>query len=322
MRITLLLIAILLSFTSYAADSKDEMGKEIMHLFNYLKNADCEFNRNGKWYDAKEAAKHINKKYRYLDRKDLINSTEQFIDQAASKSSMSGKSYMVKCGKSEPIKSSVWFKRELSNFREKDNSNRWQVVQADIKPFADSTASLSAAAGTYYHEVASDVASLKPFLIAGEKVTDTRYQTRKQQLESTQKIFEETDKNLNTLFSAMTTYSEKLANLTAAGEAGAEAGQSILDSVQGFAELAGMSGLPLSSAAAPITQGFKAIADEFTKMEAKDSLKEAVAAADQRRRCFRNGYAGPCWNRQRTAGSCRCGAGLGQWPDRLRDEHF
>jgi len=124
MRITLLLIAILLSFTSYAADSKDEMGKEIMHLFNYLKNADCEFNRNGKWYDAKEAAKHINKKYQYLDRKGLINSTEQFIDQAASKSSMSGKSYMVKCGKSEPIKSSVWFKRELSNFREKDNSNR------------------------------------------------------------------------------------------------------------------------------------------------------------------------------------------------------
>ena len=37
-----------------------------------------------------------------------------------------------------------------------------------------------------------------------------------------------------------------------------------------------MSGLPL---AAPITKAFDLIADEFTKMQAKDSLKEAIAAA-------------------------------------------
>jgi len=100
------------------------MEKEIQHLFDYLKNSDCEFNRNGKWYNTEEAVKHINKKYQYLIKKGLINSTEQFIDQAASESSMSGKSYMVKCGESEPIKSSVWFKRELTRFREKTSSNR------------------------------------------------------------------------------------------------------------------------------------------------------------------------------------------------------
>jgi len=124
MQIFLLLIAILLSSTSYAADSKDTMEKEIQHLFDYLKNSDCEFNRNDKWYNTEEAVKHINKKYQYLIKKGLINSTEQFIDQAASESSMSGKSYMVKCGESEPIKSSVWFKRELTRFREKTSSNR------------------------------------------------------------------------------------------------------------------------------------------------------------------------------------------------------
>jgi len=124
MQIFLLSIAILLSSTSYAADSKDTMEKEIQHLFDYLKNSDCEFNRNGKWYNTEEAVKHINKKYQYLIKKGLINSTEQFIDQAASESSMSGKSYMVKCGESEPIKSSVWFKRELTRFREKTSSNR------------------------------------------------------------------------------------------------------------------------------------------------------------------------------------------------------
>ena len=66
MQIFLLLIAILLSSTSYAADSKDTMEKEIQHLFDYLKNSDCEFNRNGKWYNTEEAVKHINKKYQYL----------------------------------------------------------------------------------------------------------------------------------------------------------------------------------------------------------------------------------------------------------------
>ncbi len=150
----------------------------------------------------------------------------------------------------------------------------------DVKPFADSTAGLAAAAGTHYREVASDVASLKPVLMPGEKNTDTTFKTRKEELEKTQTIFAETDKNLNTLFAAMTTYSEKLASLVAAGKTGAEAAQSILDSVQGFAELAGMSGLPLGAAAAPITEGFKAIADEFTKMQAKKSLKEAITAVE------------------------------------------
>jgi hypothetical protein len=124
MRIFLLLLAILISSTSYAADSEDIMEKEIQHLFDYLKDSDCEFNRNGKWYTVKAAVEHINIKFQYLIKKGLINSTEQFIDRAASKSSMSGKPYVVKCGESEPVKSSVWFKRELTSFREKTNNNR------------------------------------------------------------------------------------------------------------------------------------------------------------------------------------------------------
>ena len=124
MRIILISIAILLSPTSYAADSKGEMKKEIMHLFDYLKNSDCEFNRNGKWYNAKEAEKHLKNKYKNLFKKGLINSTEQFIELSASKSSMSGKPYMVKCDESKPMKSSVWFKKELASFRKKTSSNR------------------------------------------------------------------------------------------------------------------------------------------------------------------------------------------------------
>ena len=100
------------------------MENEIQHLFDYLKNSDCEFNRNGRWYNAEDAVRHINRKYQYLIKKGLINSTEQFIDRAASESSMSGKPYMVKCNMSEPIKSSVWFKNELANFRENTSNCR------------------------------------------------------------------------------------------------------------------------------------------------------------------------------------------------------
>ena len=149
----------------------------------------------------------------------------------------------------------------------------------DVQPFAESTASLAAAAGSHYSDVAVDVAALKPALLPGEKKTDAGYKLRKKGIEDTQVIFKETEKNLNTLFGAMTTYSEKLANLVAAGKTGSEAAKSIVDSVQGFTELAGVSGLPIDSVAGPITKGFKSIADEFTAMQAKDSLKEAVAAA-------------------------------------------
>lgn len=112
------MIMVLLSSTSYAEDSNDVMEKEIQHLFDHLKTSHCEFNRNGKWYPAEEAVKHIHRKYQYLMKKGLVISTEQFIARAASESSLSGKPYLVKCGESEPIKSSVWFKTELMRFRE------------------------------------------------------------------------------------------------------------------------------------------------------------------------------------------------------------
>ena len=154
------------------------------------------------------------------------------------------------------------------------------ITIPDVRPFADSTANLAAAAGSHYQEIASEIASLKPVLIPGEKETDEKYKNRKTQLENTQKLFRETDRNLDKLFNAMVTYSEKLTSLVAAGKSGGEAAQSIFDSVQGFADIANISGLSLGAVATPITKGFKAIADAFTKMEAKKTMKEAIAAAE------------------------------------------
>ena len=102
---------------SLAADVDGDTKKEIWHLFEYLEKSNCEFNRNGSWYKPYDAMQHIKKKYRYLIKKGLIDSTEQFIDRAASRSSISGKPYTVKCDRVEPIETSTWFTEELQRFR-------------------------------------------------------------------------------------------------------------------------------------------------------------------------------------------------------------
>jgi Family of unknown function (DUF5329) len=118
MKNVLLLIAVFFCSSSFAADMQADTEKEIVHLFEYLENSNCEFNRNGTWYSTYKAVKHIEKKYRYYMKKGLINSAEQFIDRAASRSSMSGKSYLVRCGNSRAVESSTWFTEELKRFRE------------------------------------------------------------------------------------------------------------------------------------------------------------------------------------------------------------
>ena len=92
---------------------------EIAYLFSQLTSSGCEFNRNGTWYSATEAATHLSKKYEYLKQKNQISSTEDFIKNAASKSSMSGEPYFVKCKNSPSVESATWFKEALIKFRKK-----------------------------------------------------------------------------------------------------------------------------------------------------------------------------------------------------------
>src|SRR4029453_19231433 len=52
---------------------------------------------NGSWYDAREARAHVEKKMNYLASRSLIGSAEDFIDRAATASSVSGDEYLVRC---------------------------------------------------------------------------------------------------------------------------------------------------------------------------------------------------------------------------------
>lgn len=117
-RITFSLILLLSTITMSAQATEPQATKqEIAHLFTTLEASNCQFNRNGSWYSAKEASGHLNTKYKYLQDKDLVPSAEAFIERAATKSSLSGKPYQIKCGGAAPAPSGPWFKAALVKYR-------------------------------------------------------------------------------------------------------------------------------------------------------------------------------------------------------------
>ena len=88
--------------------------QEIQHLFKYIVESNCIFIRNNTEYTAIEARKHMQRKYDYARR--WINNTEQFISKIASKSSMSGKRYQIRC-QNQLFYSDSWLTQELKRYR-------------------------------------------------------------------------------------------------------------------------------------------------------------------------------------------------------------
>ena len=100
-----------------AEDASSTAKAEIEHLLVFLERSGCQFNRNGSWHSAAEAAAHIRKKYNYLAGKKMLTDAESFIKKAASESSISGKPYIVKCEGQPDINSALWFGEELAAYR-------------------------------------------------------------------------------------------------------------------------------------------------------------------------------------------------------------
>ena len=95
------------------------MSEEVAHLLQYVEQSGCIFERNGSEHDAREARKHIERKYDYL--KSRLHTTEQFIRYAASESSITGRKYHVICNGKRML-SSEWLNAELKRYRERQNS--------------------------------------------------------------------------------------------------------------------------------------------------------------------------------------------------------
>ena len=114
-RLTLVTCLIAVSGLVSAAPSPTAK-REIQGLMDALSASSCEFQRNGTWHGRDEARKHLQRKYDYLLKKNLVDTSELFIQRAASKSSVSGKPYRVKCGALE-LDSAVWFDMQLQRLR-------------------------------------------------------------------------------------------------------------------------------------------------------------------------------------------------------------
>jgi hypothetical protein len=94
MRIFRFLVLMLLSTFTLAAEPKTEDAK-IQGLIDHIGGmANAKFYRNGSEYDAKSAAKFLTAKWN--KQKKGINSAEEFIEKVATKSSTSGKPYLIK----------------------------------------------------------------------------------------------------------------------------------------------------------------------------------------------------------------------------------
>ena len=104
------LLMLLFSHISSAAGTTEE----IASLLIFIEQSECIFIRNGKHYDALEAREHIEKKHAYY--KERMTTAEDFILYSATKSSITGKPYMVICNDVNML-TSEWLYAKLDKLR-------------------------------------------------------------------------------------------------------------------------------------------------------------------------------------------------------------
>lgn len=90
---------------------------EIHYLIRYIGGSGCAFERNGIWSNAEAAQSHVRAKYDFLMKLGMIDTTKDFIDKAATESSLSGHPYEVRCGDDLPMSSNRWLNNELVRYR-------------------------------------------------------------------------------------------------------------------------------------------------------------------------------------------------------------
>jgi len=112
-----LLIAALLGLPAARADTPVKVQNEVSFLLGYVTGSGCEFYRNGDWYNARKAVAHLRDKYKYLNDRNLVSTTEQFIERAASESSFSGKPYQIRCSGGAAVTSQQWLTEKLVELR-------------------------------------------------------------------------------------------------------------------------------------------------------------------------------------------------------------
>ena len=116
-RLRLFLLAGVVSAAATAAPLSPAARAEVDALLARLEASGCEFNRNGTWHKAAEVRPHLLRKLKYLEDRGAVQTAEQFIELAASGSSMTGEPYLVKCGNAAAVRSATWLSSQLQAMR-------------------------------------------------------------------------------------------------------------------------------------------------------------------------------------------------------------
>lgn len=98
------------------ADNLNDTEQIIEYLISETENSGLTFIRNGKEFTSEEAASHIRKKYEYYKKK--IETPDDFIRIAASKSLISGKKYYVQITDDKFVPVEEWMRHLLNRYLE------------------------------------------------------------------------------------------------------------------------------------------------------------------------------------------------------------
>lgn len=119
-----MLVLVCLLLTSYpfaygepgADDGPNRSAETIEMLIVAVETSGCTFIRNNKRHSAGEAASHLRLKLRRGKR--YASTAEDFIENLASKSSWTGKPYVMDCPGSEKQSVNQWLRERLDTVRE------------------------------------------------------------------------------------------------------------------------------------------------------------------------------------------------------------
>jgi len=117
MRTTLILACTAMLYAAVAvADNTPQSEPEaaIEFLLARVASSDLQFVRNGKVHASPEAVKHMRRKYEYY--KNRIETAEDFIALAATKSMISGKQYTIRSDAGEEP-AAEWLNSVLAEYR-------------------------------------------------------------------------------------------------------------------------------------------------------------------------------------------------------------
>lgn len=110
------LFALLISLNAFADWNLEK--RRIEFLIESVAQLDAVFVRNSTEHSPEEAAEHLEIKLRYvMSRVNLSTFTaEQFVEQVASKSSLTGKPYMIHFSNGISVPAKDWLLNQLKNF--------------------------------------------------------------------------------------------------------------------------------------------------------------------------------------------------------------